>query len=822
MMTHFRNGLAHAFARMARAALPVLAAAAIYTPVAEAQFIPRDPALSQTEGAETTSLNFMWGFAIASGRTLGGYIVHLRARGGSFGSDEAVNSLPSGVVIAGRGVTVKSDNTLEPTTFLQFTNLQPGTTYEARARVYATDNFRSAWTDVVHAETAPLPPITALALAASTGTTELRPAFDGNIMTYHATVAAAAANVTVTATFADSASIGLRGATAATLTSGAASGNVSLSAGANIVDIIAGPSGDKSTYTLFVTRADTAPLAPRDLGLLPPSPGQLTLTWRAPPADGLAITDYLVRWALGAGSTKWINTPGGKDGESAGGGDMMHTIPGLQNGTTYDVQIAAVNSAGAGDFSESVSGATPAVMRLASSTLSVSEATSAQIGVVLTPAQLERKIALLNLTAVSATEGVDYMSGPHSVSILAGLTFVTTPIRIAGDEALVEHDEVFRATLGKDDASDTSFVIGDPASIEVTIIDEDRKFAGIAFGADASSSTALTFTFTATIGEADGTLTVPVSISHAPGEAAVFTIETSGSASGGTNGDYTITATQVTFPANADEAARTQNVVITVSNDALSEADEEIVLRIRAADDPVDDLGDYYTRYAAARITIDSDEVPGAPSNLRTTPDVGLLTLTWTAPSDNGGSEITGYAVRWAEGNDVAPIGDGEATRLTDTTYVLRGLKSATTYEVQVAAVNIDGRGDWSATAEGVTTAFDLDVNQSGGAADWRDGVLIARYLAGVRGAALTAGPDSLGAGRAVADVAAHIEAGVQNAVLDIDIPLNGVANGVTAADGIMLARYLMGVTGAALTAGQSDTMPEKVIENIKANIGGL
>jgi len=46
---------------------------------------------------------------------------------------------------------------------------------------------------------------------------------------------------------------------------------------------------------------------------------------------------------------------------------------------------------------------------------------------------------------------------------------------------------------------------------------------------------------------------------------------------------------------------------------------------------------------------------------------------------------------------------------------------------------------------------------------------------------------------------------------LDID-----GANGTTAADGSMLARYHLGVTsGAALTAGMSGAMPAKVIENI-------
>ncbi|MGR3984851.1 MAG: fibronectin type III domain-containing protein, partial [Gammaproteobacteria bacterium] len=204
-----------------------------------------------------------------------------------------------------------------------------------------------------------------------------------------------------------------------------------------------------------------------------------------------------------------------------------------------------------------------------------------------------------------------------------------------------------------------------------------------------------------------------------------------------------------------------------------------------------------------------------APGALNIQPGSGLLTLSWTAPADDGGDDITGYAVRWAEGNDssmwVNPPGeDGQPINFTDLVsadlvYVLGSLKAATTYEVQVAARNDAGTGMWSASVEGVTSSFNVDIDASG-TVDSTDALLIARYLTGLRGDALVANLN-LDATQTSIKVAAKINSGVLLGVLDID-----GENGTTAADGIMFARYHLGVTeGAALTDGMSGVDPATV-----------
>jgi len=106
-----------------------------------------------------------------------------------------------------------------------------------------------------------------------------------------------------------------------------------------------------------------------------------------------------------------------------------------------------------------------------------------------------------------------------------------------------------------------------------------------------------------------------------------------------------------------------------------------------------------------------------------------------------------------------------------------------------------------------VAHAFDLDINADGSVTA-HDGILIARYLLGVRAAALTA-PQRNADHDAVASRAAD---GVRTSDLDVD-----GADGVNGEDGIMLARYLLGLRGAALTDGLAATDHAAVETNMQA-----
>ena len=77
---------------------------------------------------------------------------------------------------------------------------------------------------------------------------------------------------------------------------------------------------------------------------------------------------------------------------------------------------------------------------------------------------------------------------------------------------------------------------------------------------------------------------------------------------------------------------------------------------------------------------------PSPPRNLLVERGDGQVTLTWEAPEDDGGSEITDYEYRINGQGEWISIGS------TDTTYTVSGLDNDTVYSFEVRAVNRTGR----------------------------------------------------------------------------------------------------------------------------------
>jgi hypothetical protein len=95
----------------------------------------------------------------------------------------------------------------------------------------------------------------------------------------------------------------------------------------------------------------TVPGAPTALAATSGTDTAVPLTWTAPSSNGGAsITGYVVEWTPSGGSATTVNT---------GSATANYTKTSLTNGTTYTFRVAAVNSAGTGAYSSSVSG-TPA------------------------------------------------------------------------------------------------------------------------------------------------------------------------------------------------------------------------------------------------------------------------------------------------------------------------------------------------------------------------------------------------------------------------------------------------------------------------------
>ena len=103
----------------------------------------------------------------------------------------------------------------------------------------------------------------------------------------------------------------------------------------------------------------------------------------------------------------------------------------------------------------------------------------------------------------------------------------------------------------------------------------------------------------------------------------------------------------------------------------------------------------------------ESEDAPDMVGGLTLAAGDGEITASWSAPTYEGGSSITGYEVEYGvDGAEDAPA----LVTVTETTAVLTGLEGGTLYAVRVRAKNSFGDGAWS---ESVTASPEGDAQPS-------------------------------------------------------------------------------------------------------------
>ena len=257
---------------------------------------------------------------------------------------------------------------------------------------------------------------------------------------------------------------------------------------------------------------------------------------------------------------------------------------------------------------------------------------------------------------------------PTTLTVTGGETLATLLVPIADDD-LVEGPETFTVTLS---ASTPGWGVR-TAARQATVTIRETEGATVAFG-----TAGATAAYTATVAEnvAGGTLDVPVVVSHLPAAATTFAVEvlSASTATEGASGDYRIATKSVRF---TPTGAKTANLRITLRDDGDVESDETIRLRIAAADSPVDDLGDHYSRHSTgstATITVTSEDTTPATKtySIASAADategasVSLaVSLSEAAPSE-GLSLSVSYGLQDAAGRAVAAdLGSARPTSLT-------------------------------------------------------------------------------------------------------------------------------------------------------------
>ena len=104
--------------------------------------------------------------------------------------------------------------------------------------------------------------------------------------------------------------------------------------------------GAPSSATVRVLDQDAAPAAPEPLSGEGHDDGTITLTWTPPPAQ--AVTHYEYRYILSTGTTTWGSWTQVADSGPGGANRTSVTVTGLTIGKTYNFQVRGENAAGKG------------------------------------------------------------------------------------------------------------------------------------------------------------------------------------------------------------------------------------------------------------------------------------------------------------------------------------------------------------------------------------------------------------------------------------------------------------------------------------------
>ena len=375
--------------------------------------------------------------------------------------------------------------------------------------------------------------------------------------------------------------------------------------------------------------------------------GELEVSWRAPADNGAAIVDYDAQYRVAGGNWRELSDNGRYTNTRA-------TIPGLTNGTTYEVHVRAENSEGESGWSASARG-----------------------------------------TPRAAAMAPDAPSAP-TVEAGDGELLVSWAAPADNGAAIVDYDVQYRAAGGTwRELSDNGRYTNTRATIpgltngttyEVHVRAENSEgesgWSPSARGTPRAAATAPHAPSAPTVEAGDGELLVSWA-APADNGAAIVDYDVQYRVAGGTwrelsdNGTYT--NTRATIPGLTN--GTTYEVHVRAEN---SEGESGWSPSARG------------TPRAAAM-------APDAPSAPTVTAGDGELEVSWRAPADNGAA-IVDYDVQYrAAGGTWRELSDNGT--YTNTRATIPGLTNGTTYEVHVRAENSEGESGWSASARGTPRA---------------------------------------------------------------------------------------------------------------------
>jgi len=496
--------------------------------------------------------------------------------------------------------------------------------------------------------------------------------------------------------------------------------------------------GEFSAPSALVTPR-TTPGAPSDVTATAGN-ASVALSWTAPAVTGgAAVTDYIISFSSNGGVTWRIASDGTSTATTA-------TVTGLANGTTYTFRVAAANGAGAGSHSAVSSAVTPftvpgapvsltAVSGKNSMTLSW-RAPAATGGAPIIDYVVQYSVAsplawvtlpdgiatTTSATATGLTDGVSYVFRVFAVNS-AGSGPSTTPTAPTEVLNIAAAPTGLTATVGAGSAELTWEAPSTEDALHIT----DYLVQVSANGGTTWTTVNDGFGTTRTVSInnlVNGTGYVFRVAALSPGGTGEFATTTSpltplSAASAPTALTATAGNTSVALawkaPASNGGAAIT-DYVISVSIDAGTSWLPLTHLPLTTPSFQVTGLTNgtsYIFKVAAVTsfgvgaatsptAAVTPRTVSSAPTALTATAlTTGRIALSWTAPTDNGGSPVTDYQIQRSSNAGVSwsTIVDGFSSA---TTYTAAAMVLGSEYMFRVAAVSAVGPSAWSAATPAV------------------------------------------------------------------------------------------------------------------------
>ena len=416
---------------------------------------------------------------------------------------------------------------------------------------------------------------------------------------------------------------------------------------------------DSISVTITVTDVNEQPGRPAapSVGATANSDTSLDVSWAAPGLNGgPAITGYNLQYRQGT-SGSFTNGPQNVSGTSA-------MITGLTAGTSYQVQVRALNGETPSDWSSAGTGSTSSTAQ-PTLTLDVPNrfgeaAGSVQICVVPSAPSTQRITVQVATADGTATAPGDYVAHSGTVALQPQQQRACFTVTLV-DDADAEGDETFTVTL----SNPVNATLGGARAVATfTIVDNDG-----------GANVAPTFT--------EGTSTTrSVAENTAPGQAIGAPVAATDADSGDTL-EYTLGGTDIkSFGIHLN----TGQLLTLAALDFETKSSYAVSISVSDGNGGTDSI-------EVAITVTDVDEQPLAPQSPRVTKteEGTSLMVEWSPPPD---TVTTFYDLRYRAEGGTDWI-DGPQN-VNGTNATITGLDADTEYEVQVRGDNAQGAGPWS------------------------------------------------------------------------------------------------------------------------------